>query len=622
MASIAMTSSFSLVAISILALLLCNVKATVETQGSECDAMSFIDEDIGNCRRLRTLGAELGWRYNMSVPNVTVDIVFGAKPEEEGGWIAWGLNPGKRPQMVGTRALIAFMGANGTVEVLTYNVTADAKHGCKLRPSAIEIKVENARANYSAKTGAITMSARLSLDPSSYNITNLKHVWQVGSCVIDRVPLMHALRLKSFDSFEKIDLTSARGFMHRGLTMQRYAHGILSVIGWGILLPMGVIFKRYSKVCESEGSCGSAAVIKRQRMWFMVHVAFQMSAYTVGATAWGIGIALMSNSRHFKTFKGHRNIGIIIFCLATLQMTALCLKPVTKEKDKGKFDSRRKWNVYHHLVGYTLIILAIVNILKGFAILQPPYAWKWIYVAVLATLACVALGLEIASWAADRSGRTADGVRVVAVGKTKPTTLIRSLYDAGHRCFGENYAQELVDKAPQLPSDIGWHFIGHLQSNKVKSLLAAVPNLDMIESVDSEKIASHLNRAVASLGRNPLKVLVQVNTSGEESKSGVEPARCLELAKHVKFSCPNLIFSGLMTIGMPDYTSTPENFRALWNCRADVCSALVVPEKQYELSMGMSGDFEKAIEMGSTNVRIGSTIFGPREYPKKNQPID
>ncbi|KAF5194691.1 Pyridoxal phosphate homeostasis protein [Thalictrum thalictroides] len=185
-----------------------------------------------------------------------------------------------------------------------------------------------------------------------------------------------------------------------------------------------------------------------------------------------------------------------------------------------------------------------------------------------------------------------------------------------------------------LPEDIEWHFIGHLQSNKVKSLLSAVPNLAMVESVDDVKVANYLDRYNGSFGRKPLKVLVQVNTSGEESKSGVEPSSCVELAKHVKMGCPNLKFSGLMTIGMLDYTSTPENFQTLANCRAEVCKALGMTEDQCELSMGMSGDFEKAtesgfwtskdrnlrslqIEMGSTNVRIGSTIFGPREYPKK-----
>ncbi|KAI4295947.1 hypothetical protein L6164_035940 [Bauhinia variegata] len=218
--------------------------------------------------------------------------------------------------------------------------------------------------------------------------------------------------------------------------------------------------------------------------------------------------------------------------------------------------------------------------------------------------------------AAERSGRAAQQIRVVAVSKTKPVSVIREVYDAGHRCFGENYVQELVEKAPQLPDDIEWHFIGNLQSNKVKPLLAGVPNLAYVETVDDEKIANHLDRVVGNIGRKPLKVFVQVNTSGEETKYGVEPAGCVDLVKHVK-NCPNLEFCGLMTIGMPDYTSTPENFKTLSKCRSEVCEALGISEEQCELSMGMSGDFEQAIELGSTNVRIGSTIFGAREYAKK-----
>ncbi|XP_074341663.1 uncharacterized protein LOC141679078 isoform X2 [Apium graveolens] len=198
--------------------------------------------------------------------------------------------------------------------------------------------------------------------------------------------------------------------------------------------------------------------------------------------------------------------------------------------------------------------------------------------------------------AAVKFGRNADQIKVVAVSKTKPVPLLREVYDAGHRFFGENYVQEIIDKAPQLPDDIQWHFIGNLQSNKIANLL---------------------DRVTGSIGRKPLKVLVQVNTSGEASKFGVDPSGCMELAKHVSLGCPNLEFCGLMTIGMPDYTSTPENFKTLANCRSEVCNALGMGEEKCELSMGMSGDFELAIEMGSTNVRIGSTIFGSREYPKK-----
>ncbi|KAL4457402.1 hypothetical protein ABPG75_012267 [Micractinium tetrahymenae] len=201
--------------------------------------------------------------------------------------------------------------------------------------------------------------------------------------------------------------------------------------------------------------------------------------------------------------------------------------------------------------------------------------------------------------AATRAGRDRPP-RLVAVSKTKPAEAVQEAYEAGHRVFGENYVQELVDKAPQLPADCAWHFIGHLQSNKVKTLLEGVPNLAMLETVDSEKLANKLDSTV--------------NTSGEESKYGVEPKDCVALARHIHESCKHLRLAGLMTIGMPDYSSRPENFQCLSDCRKAVAEALGLPEAELELSMGMSGDFEQAVEMGSTNVRVGSTIFGARVY--------
>ena len=217
--------------------------------------------------------------------------------------------------------------------------------------------------------------------------------------------------------------------------------------------------------------------------------------------------------------------------------------------------------------------------------------------------------------ASSRAGRDRP-VRLVAVSKTKPASAVQEAYEAGQRDFGENYVQELLDKAPVLPSDIRWHFIGHLQSNKVKSLIEGVPSLAMVETVDSEKLASRLNAAVAAAGRSPLRVFLQVNTSGEESKHGVEPgAACVALARHITAQCPHLQLAGLMTIGMPDYSSRPENFECLSACRKEIAEAEVgVSESELELSMGMSGDFEAAIAMDSTNVRVGSTIFGARNY--------
>eukprot|EP00475_Leptophrys_vorax_P020915 TRINITY_DN28678_c0_g1_i2.p2 TRINITY_DN28678_c0_g1~~TRINITY_DN28678_c0_g1_i2.p2 ORF type:complete len:249 (-),score=61.02 TRINITY_DN28678_c0_g1_i2:45-791(-) len=205
--------------------------------------------------------------------------------------------------------------------------------------------------------------------------------------------------------------------------------------------------------------------------------------------------------------------------------------------------------------------------------------------------------------------------RLVAVSKTKPNELLMEVYDgASQRHFGENYVQELVTKAEQLPKDIRWHFIGHLQSNKCKQLLS-VENLFLVETVDSTKLASKLDSTWGDLSRpNKLNVMVQVNTSNEQSKSGVEPSECVELAKHVKENCSNLNLLGLMTIGSFSEEPTRDCFDVLVTCRDKVAEALGVQPSELELSMGMSHDFELAIECGSTNVRVGSTIFGARNY--------
>eukprot|EP00995_Heteronema_vittatum_P002998 NODE_1444_length_968_cov_345.362350_g995_i0.p1 GENE.NODE_1444_length_968_cov_345.362350_g995_i0~~NODE_1444_length_968_cov_345.362350_g995_i0.p1 ORF type:complete len:251 (-),score=29.29 NODE_1444_length_968_cov_345.362350_g995_i0:122-874(-) len=207
--------------------------------------------------------------------------------------------------------------------------------------------------------------------------------------------------------------------------------------------------------------------------------------------------------------------------------------------------------------------------------------------------------------------------RLVAVSKFKGADLVRAAYDAGQHVFGENYVQELLEKAAELQDakDLRWHFIGHLQSNKAKALVQGVTQLAVVETVDSAKLADKLEAAVAEMDRPPLGVFVQINTSGEPSKSGIEPGQEVELVRHILSSCPHLMFQGLMTIGMPDYTSRPENFVCLKECRTRLVEALGLQEEAVELSIGMSGDFEAAIAMGSTNVRVGSSIFGARPPP-------
>eukprot|EP00527_Entomoneis_sp_CCMP2396_P003973 CAMPEP_0198149120 /NCGR_PEP_ID=MMETSP1443-20131203/45140_1 /TAXON_ID=186043 /ORGANISM="Entomoneis sp., Strain CCMP2396" /LENGTH=353 /DNA_ID=CAMNT_0043814049 /DNA_START=69 /DNA_END=1130 /DNA_ORIENTATION=- len=241
-------------------------------------------------------------------------------------------------------------------------------------------------------------------------------------------------------------------------------------------------------------------------------------------------------------------------------------------------------------------------------------------------------------------------VRLVAVSKTKPIELLKQAYEqANVRAFGENYIQEMVDKVPQLPSDVTWHFIGNVQSNKVKLLLSPFlasassgteSCLDrlVLETVSSLKLARKLQNAIETSGsgsndNKKLRIFVQVNTSGEDSKSGVSSSvdgdinardEVVELCKAIVQECPALQLQGLMTIGAPGDESCLDRLVICRNQVAAALSSSSSSDEQYqppllELSMGMSGDYEVAIRKGSTNVRVGSTIFGARDYSSVNK---
>ncbi|KAL9190832.1 hypothetical protein ACHAXT_000538 [Thalassiosira profunda] len=215
--------------------------------------------------------------------------------------------------------------------------------------------------------------------------------------------------------------------------------------------------------------------------------------------------------------------------------------------------------------------------------------------------------------------RPSGSVRLVAVSKTKPLELLQAAYEAGQRYFGENYAQELMAKSAEMPDDVSWHFIGPLQSNKAAPLVKTVglDKLACIETVSTLKLAAKLNRAVETLnenedGKKTLGIYIQVNTSGEDSKSGVSPGgEASDLVKQISEECPFLSIDGLMTIGAPGDDSC---FDTLAQCRGEVAAVLGKEPSDLELSMGMSGDFETAISKGATSVRVGSTIFGARDY--------
>lgn len=199
---------------------------------------------------------------------------------------------------------------------------------------------------------------------------------------------------------------------------------------------------------------------------------------------------------------------------------------------------------------------------------------------------------------------------LVAVSKTKPIKDILSLYNEGQRDFGENYIDELLEKSAQLPSDIRWHFIGHLQSNKIKSLVK-INNLSMIHSMDSLKKLDLLNKELSKVDRS-VDVLIQVKTSEENSKSGVDRTELPEIIDFVTKQCGHIRFKGFMTIGAAGDLSA---FKELKSVKDEWQGSL--KDFELELSMGMSADYAQAIESGSTYVRIGSLLFGERVNSKK-----
>jgi pyridoxal phosphate enzyme (YggS family) len=212
--------------------------------------------------------------------------------------------------------------------------------------------------------------------------------------------------------------------------------------------------------------------------------------------------------------------------------------------------------------------------------------------------------------AAERAGRDPATVRLVAVSKTKPVEMMREAVAAGAAVFGENYIQEAREKHAAL-ADLGleWHFIGHLQSNKAKY---AVKLFDLIHSVDTVKLAREIDRQAAKIGRIQ-PILLQVNISREPTKSGIDPQDLPALAADVA-RLPNLSVKGLMT--MPPFFDDPDRarpfFRSLHRLSLDVLDLSIPNISMAELSMGMTGDFEAAVEEGATLVRIGTALFGPR----------
>ena len=209
-----------------------------------------------------------------------------------------------------------------------------------------------------------------------------------------------------------------------------------------------------------------------------------------------------------------------------------------------------------------------------------------------------------------RAGRSRDEVTLVGVSKKQPAGLLREAYGAGLHDFGESYVQELADRHEELPDiarEITWHFIGHLQRNKVSTLL---PLVDMVHAIDTERLAGAVDRQGEKLGR-VTPVLLQVNTSGESSKFGCYPGGALTLAERI-MNLEHVELRGLMTLAA--FSDDPEFTRPMFRLLRDTRDLLRdrLDLELPVLSMGMSNDYEVAIEEGSTLVRVGTAIFGER----------
>ncbi len=202
-----------------------------------------------------------------------------------------------------------------------------------------------------------------------------------------------------------------------------------------------------------------------------------------------------------------------------------------------------------------------------------------------------------------------ENVKLVTVSKTNPAEKIKEVYDLGQRAFGENKVQELLEKHPVLPNDIEWHLIGHLQTNKVKYIAGFI---SMIESIDSEKLLKEVDKEALKNNRK-INVLLQVKIAKEETKFGLTVDETKDIFnKYLNGNYPNIEIKGLM--GMASFVDDETQIREEFSILKNLFDELSELKPLETLSMGMSGDFPLAIDCGSNSVRVGSAIFGERNY--------
>ncbi|KAL8032976.1 hypothetical protein ABFX02_13G133100 [Erythranthe guttata] len=340
---------------------------------SSCANYNFNKNQIfKSCNDLPQLNSFLHWNYDQ--PANTVKIAYRQTGVSGRQWVAWAINPSGQG-MAGAQALVAYQKSDGNITAYTSPVTS---YQTQLAQGDLSFPVSDLTATYSKNE--MIIFATLKLDNLS---STVNHVWQSGPLSGDS-PATHPTSGPNLQSMGSLNLLSGETKASSGsvnsVTKKKNIHGVLNAVSWGILLPVGAVFARYLKVFPSADPA-----------WFYLHAICQTSAYIVGVAGWATGLRLGSLSPGVVQ-TSHRIIGIVVFCLATLQVSALLLRPKKEHKH------RIYWNIYHHFVGYSVIVLSIINIFKGFDILNPEEKWKRAYVGTIIGVAFVAAVLEVYTW--------------------------------------------------------------------------------------------------------------------------------------------------------------------------------------------------------------------------------
>ncbi|KAI8567201.1 hypothetical protein RHMOL_Rhmol02G0102200 [Rhododendron molle] len=344
--------------------------STTSANSSLCSDFAFQNNQVfASCTDLPYLDSFLHWTHNPS--SSTLHIAYRHSQVSSSTWVAWGINPTSKG-MIGTQAIVAYPKPDGTMAVFTTPVSS---YGTQLQEGNLSFPVSDLSASF--LDNQIVIYAVIELPE---NTTSVSHVWQDGP-VSGSTLGMHQVSGNHLQSMGTLNLSSGQASAsHSGSSKNqlKITHGGLNTISWGIMMPLGFMAARYLK----------AVGPKTDPLWFYVHITLQLPGYLLGMAGGATGLCLDIKSAGVR-HPCHMGIGITLFCLGLLQIYALFLRPAKDHK------YRYLWNWFHHLTGYTVLLLSFANIWVGFHILKPAKAWIIIYGVISGTMIVSTIVLEV-----------------------------------------------------------------------------------------------------------------------------------------------------------------------------------------------------------------------------------